>query len=253
MDAIKRPKRAALFITCIIDNFFPDIGDASVELIERAGAVVDFPAGQMCCGQPAYNGGFQADARAVAERWLDAFADAECVVTPSGSCAAMIRHEYPTLFRGTPRETLAARLATRTFELSEFLVDVMGMTNPGTQLPHPIRAAIHDSCHGLRELRIDRQPRALLAKVGNLTLAELPGHDQCCGFGGLGSIKMSAVSGAMLNVKMAAIDGLAGVDVFIAGDASCLMRMNGGLSRRGSARRVIHLAEALTGRIPALS
>lgn len=249
MKAIPKPRRVALFITCIIDNFFPDVGDASVELIERAGAAVDFPPDQMCCGQPGYNGGFQSDARAVAERWLDAFGDAECVVTPSGSCAAMVRHEYPVLFKGTPREAEALRLAERTFELSAFLVDVMGMTDPGASLPHPVRAAIHDSCHGLRELGVSSQPRALLAKVGNLSLAELPGHDQCCGFGGLFAIKMSAISGAMLGEKIGAIDGLAGVDVIIAGDASCLMHINGGLSRRGSKRRVVHLAEALTGRI----
>lgn len=244
-----RPRRVALFITCIIDHFFPDVGDATVDLIERAGAAVDFPDGQMCCGQPAFNGGFQADARAVAERWMDSFTGSECVVTPSGSCAAMIRHEYPKLFRDTRRETQARELAARTWELSEFLVDVMGMTDPGAAFPRPVRAAIHDSCHGLRELNIARQPRALLSRVGNLELAELPGHDQCCGFGGLFAVKMSAVSGAMLNDKLSAIDGLSGVDIVIAGDASCLMHMNGGLSRRGSARRVIHLAEALTGRI----
>jgi L-lactate dehydrogenase complex protein LldE len=240
--------RVALFVTCIVDMVFPDAGDAALELLERHAGTVEFPEAQTCCGQPAFNSGFTADARAVAQRFLDVFRGVDHIVTPSGSCAAMVRHYYPQLFAGTAQEAAAKQIAAATYELTEYLADVLHVTAIGTTLARPTRAALHDACHGLRGLGIHAQPRKLLTGVGNLTLIELANADQCCGFGGLFSVKMSEISGAMLNDKMACI-ATTDADVIITGDASCLMHMNGGLSRSGSRKRVVHVAEALAGRI----
>lgn len=183
----------------------------------------------------------------VAEHFLDVFAPYDAIVTPSGSCAAMVHHYYPELFRGTPHHETARRVAERTYELSQYLVDVLGVTDLRAELARPARAAIHDACHGYRGLGVARQPRALLSKVKNLTLVEMPGHDQCCGFGGLFAVKMSAISGAMLADKLSAIQST-DCDFVITGDASCMMHINGGLSRAGESRRVVHWAEVLAGR-----
>jgi L-lactate dehydrogenase complex protein LldE len=238
----------ALFVTCIVDVLFPDIGEATLDILESRGLQVDFPEAQTCCGQPAFNSGFAAEARAVAEHFLDAFEGYDAIVTPSGSCAAMVHHYYPELFRDHPRLGQAREVAARTYELSHFLVDRLGVTDLGTTLSTPTRAAIHDACHGYRGLGIASQPRSLLAKVGNLTLVEMPGHDQCCGFGGLFAIKMGEISSAMLKDKLANIGGT-GCDIVITGDASCMMHINGGLSRTGSSKRVVHWAEVLAGKL----
>jgi L-lactate dehydrogenase complex protein LldE len=240
--------RVALFVTCIVDMLFPAAGEATLELLERHGVDAHFPEAQTCCGQPAFNSGFTADAAQVAERFLDVFAPYQRIVTPSGSCAAMVRHYYPQLFAGTARAAEAQRIAASTFELTEFLADQLGIADIGSALNRPVRAALHDACHGLRGLGIRNQPRKLLASVKNLTLTELRGADQCCGFGGLFAVKMSDISGAMLNDKLACIDE-ADADVIITGDASCLMHINGGLSRAGARKRVVHVAEALAGRL----
>lgn len=239
--------RVALFVTCIVDVLFPDAGEAALDLLERQGMRVEFPEAQTCCGQPAFNSGFNQDARAVAEHFLDTFSGYDAIVTPSGSCAAMVHHYYPELFRDHPRLDEARAIAGRTYELSQYLVDRLNVTDLGTALSKPMRGAIHDSCHGYRELGIARQPRALLANVGNLTLVELPGHDQCCGFGGLFAIKMGEISAAMLKDKLTNIEGVE-CDIVIAGDASCAVHMNGGLSRIGSRKRVVHWAEVAAGR-----
>lgn len=241
-------QRVAYFVTCIVDVIFPSIGEAALDILERVGVAVDFPEAQTCCGQPAFNSGFTADARKVAEHFLDTFADYDAIVTPSGSCAAMVRHDYVELFKDHPRRDDAVAIAGRTFELTQFLVDRLSVTDLGTSLRAPTRAAIHDACHGYRGLGIARQPRALLANVRNLELVELPDHDQCCGFGGLFAIKMSAISSAMLSDKMNAINA-SDAEVIITGDASCMMHMNGGLSRSRSRKRVVHVAEVLAGRI----
>ncbi len=240
--------KVALFVTCIVDTVFPRTGEATLDVLERLGVRVDFPAAQTCCGQPAFNSGFQADAREVARGFLRAFDGYDHIVTPSGSCAAMVRHYYPELFKNDSQREQAERIAARTFELTEYLVDVLKIDNVGTSLPRPTRAVLHDACHGLRGLGIKTQPRALLQHVGNLTLNTLAGHDQCCGFGGLFAVKMSDISGAMLKDKLINID-TADADIVITGDASCLMHMNGGLSRAGSKRRVVHVAEVLAGAI----
>lgn len=241
-------KRASLFVTCIVDMIFPQTGEATLDILERLGVDVDFPQSQTCCGQPAFNSGFNADSREVARQFLRTFKGSEVIVTPSGSCASMVKHYYSELFKDQPEHELAWQVISRTYELTEYLVDVLGVTDLGTSLPKPTRGAIHDACHGLRGLSIAKQPRALLSNVKNLTLVELPGHDQCCGFGGLFAIKMSEISGAMLNDKMNAINS-SDADIVITGDASCLMHMNGGLSRKGSKKRVVHVAEVLAGKI----
>jgi L-lactate dehydrogenase complex protein LldE len=240
--------RVALFVTCIVDMLFPAAGEATLDLLERHGVAVEFPEAQTCCGQPAFNSGFTADAAQVAERFLDVFERYDHVVTPSGSCAAMIRHYYPQLFANTPRAAAAQRIASATFELTEYLADALGVADIGSALPRPMRAALHDACHGLRGLGIQSQPRKLLSTVKNLSLTELRGADQCCGFGGLFAVKMSDISGAMLKDKLTCIDE-ADADVIITGDASCMMHINGGLSRAGARKRVVHVAEALAGRL----
>ena len=243
-----RMAKTALFVTCIVDIVFPDTGEATLDVLEKAGVRAEFPEGQTCCGQPAFNSGFQEDAREVARQFVRTFAGYDHIVTPSGSCAAMVRHYYPELFAQDPLRDQALHVAAHTWELSEFLVDILGISDLGTSLPKPTRAVIHDACHGLRGLGIGRQPRALLSHVRNLQLETLAGHDQCCGFGGLFAVKMSDISGAMLHDKIANIS-TAEADVVITSDCSCQMHMNGGLLRRNSPKRVVHLAEVLAGRI----
>jgi L-lactate dehydrogenase complex protein LldE len=241
-------KRVAYFVTCIVDALFPDVGEAALDVLEKQGLTVEFPEAQTCCGQPAFNSGFQDETRKVAEHFLDVFKGYDAIVTPSGSCAAMVHHYYPELFKNHRRRDEAMQIASRTFEFTQYLVDELGVTDVGAALSKPTRAAIHDSCHGLREMHVSRQPRELLSHVQNLTLTELAGHDQCCGFGGLFAIKMGEISSAMLKDKITNINA-ADADLIITGDASCLMHMNGGLSRNQSPKRVVHIAEVLAGRI----
>jgi L-lactate dehydrogenase complex protein LldE len=244
-------KKVSLFVTCIVDMIYPGTGMSTVEVLERLGCEVDFPMGQTCCGQMGFNAGFCDDARAVARQFLKAFKDAEVIVTPSGSCAAMVRHYYNELFADdTERRSEAERIMSITWELTEFIVDGLGITDINTVLSQLTRAAIHDACHGLRGLGLGKQARALLSNVKNLDLVDLQGADQCCGFGGLFAVKMPEISGAMLNDKMRNIDQ-SGVNVIITGDASCLTQMNGGLSRQKRPQRVIHIADVLAGKLDA--
>jgi L-lactate dehydrogenase complex protein LldE len=243
-------KRVSLFVTCIVDMIYPSTGMSTVEVLERLGCEVDFPMGQTCCGQMGFNAGYRAEAKAVAIQFLKAFKDSEVIVTPSGSCAAMVRHFYPELFADDPRwlpevEQTIARL----WELTEFIVDGLGVTDVYAVLDRPVKAALHDACHGLRVLGLREQARTLLKGVTNLDLVELSGADQCCGFGGLFAIKMPEVSGAMLTDKMKSIDASA-ADIIITGDASCLTQMNGGLNRTLRAARVVHIADVLAGKLP---
>ncbi|MBL8133396.1 MAG: (Fe-S)-binding protein [Anaerolineae bacterium] len=237
-------KPVSLFVTCIIDMIYPETGVSVVEILDHLGIEVRFPLNQTCCGQPAYNAGFQEDARAVARQFLNAFRDAEVIVTPSGSCASMVRHEYPRLFEGDPvwheRAVWAANI---TWEFTEYLVDGLGITDIGAALP-PMKVAFHDSCHGYRLMHLGAQARALVGAVDGVTINPLAGADQCCGFGGLFAVKMPEISGAMLKDKVDNIEA-ADADVILAGDASCLTQMNGGLSRKGSSKRVMHVAELL--------
>ena len=238
-------KPVALFVTCLVDQLFPRVGEATVRVLERAGCDVVFPEAQTCCGQATFNDGFWDDARPLARRFLDVFSDARQVVTPSGSCAAMVREWYPQLLRDDPAlATRAREIGHRTYELSEFLVRVLGLTDLGARFPAAV--AYHPSCHGLRALGLRDEPVRLLRGVRDLRLVDLPRAEECCGFGGFFSVKFSELSGAMLDTKMDSIEA-SGADVVTATDASCLMHIAGGLARRGSKIRALHLAEILAG------
>jgi L-lactate dehydrogenase complex protein LldE len=244
------PARVALLVTCLVDLFRPSIGCAAVKLLEEAGCTVEVPRAQTCCGQPAYNSGDKADAKAIARRVITAFAGYDYVVAPSGSCAGMVRVHYPEMFADEP-ETLAkaAELAARTYELTAFLVDVRGMKTVIAGCKST--ATYHDSCSGLRELGVKAQPRQLLASVAGLTLTELPGAEICCGFGGTFGVKYPEISDKMASDKVSDI-GATGADCVLAGDLGCLLQIAGKLSRAGSAVEARHVAEVLAGMTEAL-
>jgi L-lactate dehydrogenase complex protein LldE len=233
-----------LFVTCIVDTLYPEIGQAVVRVLERAGARVEFPPGQTCCGQPAFNAGLRREARRMAEHTLRVFEAAPGpVVIPSGSCAAMIRHSYPELFDGD-REWLprANALAERTYEFTEYLVDVLKVTDLGARCPG--RLTYHASCHLLRELGVNRQPRALLGAVREAEIVELPGAEECCGFGGVFSVEHPEISAAMLKRKLASVEST-GAPRVVSCDAGCITHINGGLHRAGRPQRAVHIAEIL--------
>jgi L-lactate dehydrogenase complex protein LldE len=233
-----------LFVTCLVDLFRPSVGFAAVKLLEDAGCDVEVPAAQTCCAQPAWNSGDRADARAVAETVLKAFAAVDYVVAPSGSCAGMIRLHYPELFAGTPLEAQARDVAARTWELTSFLVDVMGLER--VRVRHDAAITYHDSCSGLRELGVKAQPRKLLGSVEGLTLKELPGSEVCCGFGGTFCVKYPEISGKIVAEKTADI-AATGAELLLAGDMGCLLNMAGRLTREGRPVAVRHVAEVLAG------
>ena len=240
--APSRP-RVSLFITCLGDQFFPEVGEAAVKVLRRLGAEVTFNPAQTCCGQPAFNTGYRDEARAVARQVLDIFEDAEYIVAPSGSCTTMIRVFYPELFSGEPvLEAKAKRLGERLFEFSEFLVKVMKVTDVGASFPH--RVTYHDSCHLLRELKIESEPRALLHAVRGLDMVEMQDFKLCCGFGGTFSVKFPEVSVAMGEDKLqAAIQS--GAEYLVANDSGCLMHLAGLIHRKNLPVRTLHLAELL--------
>lgn len=242
---VQQPVDVALFVTCLIDLFRPSVGFAAVKLLEAAGCTVHVPATQTCCGQPAYNGGDRADARAIARQVLDAFEGYDYIVAPSGSCAGMIRKHYPALFADDA--VLAARaeaLAARTYELVAFLHDVRGVREVEARYEGVV--TYHDSCSSLRELGIREQPRSLLASVAGLRLTELEGEEVCCGFGGTFSVKYPDISVEMVTRKVRAA-GATGADTLLGGDLGCLLNIAGRLKREGAALRVRHVAEVLAG------
>ncbi len=237
-------KKVSLFVTCMVNTLYPEVGIAIVRILEHLGIEVEFPKKQTCCGQPGYNGGYWKEARKVADQLLNSFQDSEVVVTPSGSCAAMIRQEYEHLYANDlPKLQQASVLAGKIWEWSEFIVDGLGITNLGARLPEPQTFAFHDSCHSLRHMGLGTQARALVSEIENATLIPLDGHDECCGFGGLFSVKMADVSGAMLAQKIEKIE-LCPAQV-LSLDVSCMPHINGGLAKKGSPIRVQHLAEIL--------
>jgi L-lactate dehydrogenase complex protein LldE len=248
------PRRVSLFVTCLVDLLYPEVAEAAVALLEAGGLEVDVPAGQTCCGQPAYNSGFDHDARRVAVGLLDALEDAETVVSPSGSCTAMLRVSYPHLFEGTKDQARAEAVAAKTVELTEFLVDVLGQADgrdEGGRLEG--RATFHDSCHGLRELGLTGQGRKLLSAIKGLELVEMDRSDMCCGFGGTFSVRLPDVATAMADDKVAQAAAVE-ADLLVAGDAGCLMHLAGRLSRTGSGIRPVHVAVVLAearGLVPA--
>ncbi|MFC7334860.1 (Fe-S)-binding protein [Rhodocista pekingensis] len=243
----RRP-RVGLLVTCLVDLFRPAVGFAAVTLLERAGCEVVVPR-QTCCGQPAWSSGDRADAADLARRLIPLFEDCDHVVAPSGSCAGMVRRDYPELLGDDPVWAPRARaLAERTWELVSFLVDVLGVERVEAEVA--ARATYHDSCAGLRELGIREQPRRLLATVAGLSLTELPDAEVCCGFGGTFAVKYPEVSGKMVSDKAAAATGT-GADLLLAGDMGCLLNMAGRLKRLGSPVQVRHVAEVLAGDLSA--
>ena len=238
-----RPKRVSLFATCLVDQFYPEVGESVVNVLERLGVEVDVPAKQTCCGQPAYNSGYWEDARAVAARFLDVFEGDGPIVVPSGSCGAMVKHHYAALFRDDPVQLeRSSELGKRLYEFSELLVDVLGCSDAMGQNSGDI--SYHACCHLLRELGIDEQPRALLNGVEGPEFKPLERADVCCGFGGTFAVKMPDISTAMLDEKLDNVEAT-GAKTLVAGDAGCIMHMAGGLRRRGSPVRVAHLAQYL--------
>jgi L-lactate dehydrogenase complex protein LldE len=237
--------RIALFVTCLADTLFPAVPRATVTVLERLGHEVVFPPGQTCCGQMHINTGYQREAVAVVRHHVDVFEDCEVVVAPSGSCVGSVRHQHARVARRAGDEALARRaeaVAARTYELSELLVDVLGVEDVGASFPH--RVTYHPTCHSLRMLRLDDKPLRLLRNVRGLELVELPQAESCCGFGGTFALKNSDTSTAMLADKMRHVVGT-GAEVCTAGDASCLMHIGGGLSRLRAGVRTLHLAEIL--------
>ncbi|HEX2529409.1 MAG TPA: (Fe-S)-binding protein [Geminicoccus sp.] len=241
--------RVGLFVTCLVDLFRPSVGFASVKLLEDAGCIVEVPDAQTCCGQPAFNSGDRATTEALVRGLLDAFEGYDYVVAPSGSCAGMLRAHVPDLFENDPATAARAReFAGRCHELVSFLVDVMRVDKVTASLERT--ATYHDSCSGLRELKVKRQPRRLLAGVEKLTLVEMAEPEVCCGFGGTFCVKYPQVSTRMVENKVQ--DAAAtGAELLLAGDLGCLMNMAGKLERQGSPIEVRHVAEVLAGDLSA--
>jgi L-lactate dehydrogenase complex protein LldE len=245
-----RPSKASFFVTCLVDQFRPQVGDAVVDVLGKLGVELDVPADQTCCGQPAFNSGYRAEAREVAARFLDIFDDTSDnpapIVSPSGSCSAMVRNYYPILFRDDPAQLeRVKRVADRLWEFSEFVVDGLGETSMGADAAEGnFTATYHRCCHALRELGVDSQPTTLLDSVDGLEIRPMERSEVCCGFGGAFSVKMPDISTAMLTEKLDNVQKT-GASRLIAGDTGCIMHMEGGLRRRGSSVQVLHIAELL--------
>lgn len=241
MNAAK-PTKAYFYGTCLVDLFFPDAGMAGIQLLQRAGVEVVFPDDQTCCGQPAYNCGFFEEARAVARTQIALFPEDLPVILPSGSCAGMMKHHYPDLFRGQPEEAAARAFSARVYELTQFLVDVLDVKL--ADLGQPVKVTWHSSCHALRDLGLKGQPQALLGQLANVELAPLARERECCGFGGTFSVRHPEISGAMACDKAA--DALAtGAEVVLSTDGGCLLNVKGVLEAQTAPMRVQHIAEFL--------
>jgi L-lactate dehydrogenase complex protein LldE len=241
--------RVGFFVTCLVDLMRPSIGFAALRLLERAGVDVVVPPTQTCCGQPAYNSGDRGDARRLAAKLIEEFEACDYVVGPSGSCTGMLRTHYVELFSDDPAMARrAAAIAAKTYELTQFLVDVLKVES----VPGAFNGTItyHDSCAGLREMGVKRQPRALLAKVPGLEIKEMAEPETCCGFGGTFALKFGDISSRMADHKCADIDAI-GADALVLGDLGCMLNIEGRLRRRGNDRtKVLHVAEVLAGEAP---
>jgi L-lactate dehydrogenase complex protein LldE len=240
-------RTAQLFITCLVDSFFPDVGEAMVNVLTRAGVDVDFPRGQTCCGQPPFNAGLRAEARPMAEQTIRVFESAKGdVVIPSGSCAHMIRINYEELFADDPLWLPRAKaLASRAYEFTEYLVDVLGVTDFGARWDGPL--TYHPTCHLHRGLGIDRQPKELLSHVRGAQIVELPEAENCCGFGGIFSVEHPEISAEMLQRKIVSLEATKSPTLVVA-DAGCLMHIQGGLKRQKKNQKVFHIAEILNSK-----
>lgn len=236
--------KVALFVTCLVDQLWTSVGVSTVTVLRRVGCEVEFDKRQTCCAQPAFNTGYLAEARQVAQRFISIFEEskADAIVSPSGSCTAMVHH-YPQLFAGEPDWLARAQsVAARTHELSSFLVRVLEIKDVGASWKGKL--TWHDACHGLRDLNLRNEPRTLIRNVRGAEFVELEHADACCGFGGTFAVKYPEISVAILDQKIEAIER-SGVAAVVSGDASCLMQIGGRLSRKGSPVRTMHLAELL--------
>ncbi|MGC9941551.1 MAG: (Fe-S)-binding protein [Verrucomicrobiota bacterium] len=231
-----------LFIPCFVDALFPRAGISMVQLLERLGHKVVCPGAISCCGQPPFNSGYWEEARTVAVPVLNSLENAEAIVIGSGSCGAMLKVFYPQLFENTPQAELAKQISARTWEFSDFLANKLGVTDLGAKFPHKV--TFHDGCHGLRELNLKKPPRTLLAGVRELQLIEMSEAETCCGFGGTFAAKFPMISTAMGDGKCASA-AETGAEYIVSNDSSCLMHLQGLLSRQGKAIKTIHLAEVL--------
>ena len=239
------PKTITLFIQCLVDGLYPEVGRAMVRVLRRLGLGLDCPTDQTCCGQPAYNAGYRIEALAAARRFIEIFESAEVIVCPSGSCVSMVRHHYPELFADHPGwQRRAEAVAAKTWEFSEFLVDGLGVTDVGARYSGQV--TYHDSCHLLRSLGVRDQPRRLINAVKGLSFVEMAESDRCCGFGGSFSVKYPDISAAMVDDKAGYILD-SGADAVIGCDMGCLMNIQGRLSRIGSTVKVLHIAQLLAG------
>ncbi|MGA8185234.1 MAG: (Fe-S)-binding protein [Terriglobia bacterium] len=238
-------KTVTLFIQCLVDGIYPQVGEAMVHIFRKLGISVTCPTQQTCCGQPAFNSGYRREARIAAKRFIEIFETADTIVCPSGSCVTMVRHHYAELFKDdAPWQQRARHVADKTYELTEYLVDILGVDDLGAQ--YGGKVTYHDSCHLLRSLRIREQPRRLLRKVSGAEFVELYDSDRCCGFGGSFSVKYADISAAMAEDKVNKIIA-SGADTVVGCDMGCLMNIQGMLSRKGSDIKTLHIAQILAG------
>jgi L-lactate dehydrogenase complex protein LldE len=236
--------KVSLFIPCLVDQFFPQVGMNLYKILKKAGATVDYPVEQTCCGQPAFNSGYHSEAIELAQRFLEVFRHADYIVAPSGSCTSMVKVFYPEILDAPMLQEALHEVTSKTYEFSEFLVNVMGITDVGARFPH--RITYHDACHLLRELHVKDPPRTLIRNVRDLEFVELADSENCCGFGGTFSVKYPEISTAMAEDKAAAI-AQSGAEYIVANDSSCLMQIAGYLSRKGIAAKPLHLVDLLGG------
>lgn len=236
-----------LFVTCLVDSFYPQTGEAVVDILQRLGVTVEFAPDQTCCGQPNFNAGLRTEARGIAEHTIRVFEKtAEEIVTPSGSCAHMFKHGYPELFEDDIKWLPRAQvLAGRVYEFTEYLVDKLGVTDLGARWNGML--TYHPSCHTLRGMNVDRQPRALLANVRGAEMVELPHADECCGFGGIFSMEHPELSAEWLKRKIGNLESTQSPTLVVT-DAGCLMHIAGGLHRKNKKQSVVHIAEVLNHR-----
>lgn len=237
--------KVTLFATCLVDMFQGDVGKATVEVLERLGCEIDFPEAQICCGQPAYNSGYVEETKPAMKRMIEAFEHAEYVVSPSGSCAYFFK-EYPHIFKDDkewgPR---AQALADKTYEFTQFIVEVLGVEDVGARLEGKV--TYHTSCHMTRLLGVKEPPMKLLKNVKGLEYVDLPFKDKCCGFGGTFSVKMPDISQEMVNEKVEKVEET-GADYLVGADAACLMNIGGRINREGKPIKVLHIAQVLNSR-----
>lgn len=237
--------KATLFATCLVDMFQSNVGKATVELLERLGCEIDFPESQICCGQPSYNSGYVKESMDAMKRMINTFSEAEYIVCPSGSCAYMFK-EYPHIFKGDPVwEPKAKKIADKTYELTQFIVDVLKIEDVGARLEG--KATFHTSCHMTRLLGVKDSPMKLLKNVKGLEFVELPGKENCCGFGGTFSVKVMQISEQMVDEKVQHVEETE-ADYLIGADAGCLMNIGGRIERKRKPIKVMHIAEVLNSR-----